>query len=419
MLSIGGRRGGALIGAAAALSALCSLGSQIVLERALGVQGFAQWAYLSALLAIFVPVACMGSSHLLLSSSLEVDISDPRGLRLLLMYFGFFTVLAIVAFAISLELSAPGKLITVPRALLLSVFLLQIPIVLVFPIYQRRGYAGWVAAWPLLQVAVRLLVALAALLIGFSLFGVVAIWVLFSLGLAAIAIRELWPSIRRRMHRSDNPRDRTRSLRKTMWRLCLSGVGFGLSDLLDSLDLKLVVPLAAMLFGVTEAAAAGLVTVLLAAAHFAPSVLVMRILLPAVHRDTRETSARLRSLVLRFSGIVGVALTLFAIVFLLVGFPLLTMIVRGDYSSQEQAISWLGICFVPLCVSQVAAAPHMARQRTWRLFWWRVEALSLFVLAALILSKFGLLAIVIGFTLGRTWLCVRVLSALRLQSRAT
>lgn len=417
VLSIGGRRGGVLIGAAAALSALCSLGSQVVFERAFGVQGFAEWSYLSALLTIFVPIACMGSNHLLLSSSLEADVLHRHGLRLLLIYFGFFTLLAVAAFAISLEMSAPGKLMTVPWTLLLSIFVVQIPIVLAFPIYQRRDRAGWVAAWPLLQVALRLLVAIAALLVGFTLFGVVVIWILLSLGLVTIAVREMWTSIRRRVRGSDMARDRIPSMREAIARLVVSGIGFGLSDLLDSLDLKLVVPFAAVLFGVTETAAAGLAAVLLAAVHFFPSVLVMRILLPAVHRDTGDTSGTLRSLVLRLSAISGLALAPFAIAFLWVGFPLLTMIVRGDYSSQEQAVAWLGICFVPLCVSQVAAAPHMARRSTWRLFWWRVEGLSLFILVSLALSSFGLLAIVIGFAFGRTWLCLRVLWALGVHAR--
>ena len=415
-LSIGGRRGGLLIGAAAAVSALSGLASQVLLERALGMQGFAEWAYLSALLAISAPLACMGSGHLLLSSALREDLADRAGLLLLATYFGSFTLLALAVFAVSLRTGAPGNLMTLPWALLCAPLLVQIPIALVFPLYQRRGSMRRVAAWPLLQSAVRLLMALTALALGLTIFGVLMAWVVLSLGLLAVAIRSIWPLVRVRMRR---PAAAGRfPLRQRISRLYLSGVGFGLSDLLDSLDLKLFVPLAALLFGVTETAAAGLATILLAAVHFFPYVLVMRVLLPAVHSGSDAMSQVLRSLVLRLSAFASFALVPLVIAFLCCGLTILGFFVRGDYSSQEAALSWLGLCFIPLCVSQIAAAPHMARRDTWRLFWWRVEALALFVGVALSLSELGLLAIVIGFSVGRTWLCVRVFWALRFQAEA-
>lgn len=388
-------------------------------ERALGIQGFAEWASLGALLTVFVPLACMGSTHLLLSSDLAAEFVGRRCLWLLLIYFGSFTSLALAAFEIALKVGAPGNLMTLPSVLLLSVFLVQIPIVLVYPVYQRRGHMQWVAAWPLLQTAFRLLAAITALIIGLGVFGVMVTWVLLSLGLVAVAVRAIWPSVRTRILHSDKSGESSLPWRQSMSRLFASGIGFGLSDLLDSLDLKLVVPLAALLLSVTETAAAGLATVLLSAVQFFPYVLVMRVLLPAVHRDSDATSGELRALVLRLSAIVTLSLAPFAVAFWWVGFPILALVARGDYSSQEQAISWLGICFVPLCVSQFAAAPHMVRRSTWRLFWWRVEALGLFILVSLALSNLRLLAIVIGFTVGRTWLCARVLWTLRMKYRAT
>jgi O-antigen/teichoic acid export membrane protein len=417
-LSIGGRRGGLLIGAAAAASALFGLASQVLLERALGVQGFAEWAYLSAFLAISAPLACMGSGHLLLSSALKEDLADRAGLLLLASYFGSFTLLAMAVFALGLTTGAPGNLMTVPWALLYGALLVQIPVVLVFPVYQRRRYMRWVAGWPLLQSAVRLFAAIAALIFGFAVMGVLVTWAVLSLGLVFVAVRTVWPLIGVRMRQSSPANGISPSLRARISRLYGSGIGFGLSDLLDSLDLKLIVPLAALLFGVTETAAAGLATILLAAVQFFPYVLVMRVLLPAVHSGSDAMGQALRTLVLRLSAFATLALVPLVLAFLCCGLTILGFVVRGDYSSQEAAISWLGICFIPLCVSQVAAAPHMARRDTWRLFGWRVEALALFVGAALSLSELGLLAIVIGFAAGRTWLCVRVFWALRFQPEA-
>jgi len=413
-LSIGGRRGGLLIGAAATASALAGLASQLLLERALGVQGFAEWAYLSAFLAISAPLACMGSGHLLLSSTLREDLTDRAGLLLLATYFGSFTLLALAVFALGLNTGAPGNLMTVPWALLCGALLVQIPVALVFPVYQRRGHMRWVATWPLLQSAVRLLMALAALTLSFTIFGVLVTWVVLSMGLSIIAIRTIWPLVRIRMDRLSPAQGFP--LRDRMSRLYVSGIGFGLSDLLDSLDLKLIVPLAALLFGVTETAAAGLAAILLAAVHFFPYVLVMRVLLPAVHSGSDAMGQALRSLVLRLSAFASFALVPLVAAFLCCGLTILELVVRGDYSSQEDAISWLGVCFIPLCVSQVAAAPHMARRNTWRLFWWRVEALALFIATTLLLSESGLLAVVVGFAAGRTWLCVRVFWALRFET---
>jgi O-antigen/teichoic acid export membrane protein len=413
-LSIGGRRGGLLIGAAATASALAGLASQLLLERALGVQGFAEWAYLSAFLAISAPLACMGSGHLLLSSTLTKDLADRAGLLLLATYFGSFTLLGLAVFVLGLKTGAPGNLMSLPWGLLCGALLVQIPVALVFPVYQRRGHMRWVATWPLLQSAVRLFMALAALTLSFTIFGVLVTWVVLSMGLSIIAIRTIWPLVRIRMDRPSPAQGFT--LRDRMSRLYISGIGFGLSDLLDSLDLKLIVPLAAFLFGVTETAAAGLAAILLAAVHFFPYVLVMRVLLPAVHSGSDAMGEALRSLVLRLSAFASFALVPLVIAFLCCGLTILGLVVRGDYSSQEDAISWLGVCFIPLCVSQVAAAPHMARRNTWRLFWWRVEALALFIVTTLLLSESGLLAVVVGFAAGRTWLCVRVFWALRFEA---
>lgn len=412
-LSIGGRRGGLLIGAVAALSALFSLGSQILFERALGVQGFAEWAYAGALITIFVPIACLGSGHLLLSPAPEGAAGDGQDAWLHALYFGAFAALSLAALSVTLLAGRPGVLATLPGALVVSVFLVQVPIVLVFPVFQLRNQVAWVAGWPLLQVSLRLAIALAALLAGLAVLDAMLAWLLASACLAAVAARQAWPSLRARLRQPATPVRRRLPSREHAASFFQSGVGFGLSDLLDSLDLKLLVPLAAFLFGVTETAAAGLATVLLSAVHFFPNVLVMRILLPAVHRGTAETSRDLKFLVLKLSAISALVLVPCALAFLWIGFPVLAMLVRGDYASQAQALSYLGICFVPLCISQVAAAPHMARRTTWRLFRWRTEALLMFILTSIALQESGLLAVVIGFASGRAWLCVRVLWALR------
>jgi O-antigen/teichoic acid export membrane protein len=374
----------------------------VLFERALGVEGFAQWAFLNAALTIAVPVACMGSNHLVLSEFYEGRLNDRESVAAMLRYFGAWAAVTLVVLLPSYAAAAPaGQRASV--LVLSALFIAQLPIILVFPVFQARSQAGWVAAWPLAQVMTRLLVAFSAWLAAWRFGHAVLAWTLASVVLAAIALRQMLPALRARMSRAEPAAGLDRP------GLGRPGLAFGMSDLLDSLDLKLLVPLAAVLFDPVATAAAGVAVVLLSALYFLPHVLISRVLLPAVHRHDGAGAAPVRRFVLRLAGLCALALTPLAIAWYWLGVPFVSALVRGDYASQAAAIALLGLAAVPMCLSQMAAAPYMGRRRAGRLLRWRLEALVLFLLLAAALRSLGLQGLVVAFAAARLFLCARLL----------
>lgn len=410
---LGGLRGSALIGATAAMAALLALAAQVLFERALGIEGFAQWAFLNALLTILVPVACMGANHLLLSEFYAGRLQGHGGLRDLVRYFAIWGGLGATILLAAYALAAPQSA-RAPLALVLLLFAAQLPIALVFPTFQARGRAGWVAAWPLAHIGLRLLVALLALAASWHFLDAVVAWTIGCVGVAALALSQVARPLHERWARRDAALTRPGP---ALWR---TGLGFGMADMLDSLDVKLLVPLAAAWFDPVATAAAGIVVVLLSAASYFPYVLVQRVLLPAVHSARPETREGVRRMVRRLCKACVLLLAPLAVAWWFWGFDVIAALVKGDYATQARALSLLGLSALPLFVSQLAAAPHMERARTWRLLRWRVETVVLFCVASLALRGLGLglEALVIGFAVGRAWLCLRVLAGAPSQEAA-
>lgn len=410
-LMLGGLRGSALIGATAALAALLALAAQVLFERALGVDGFAQWAFLNALLTIVVPVACMGANHLLLSEYYAGHLEGRSGLRDLARYFAVWGTLAAGALLAAYALAAPAGM-RAPLPVVLMLFAAQLPIGLVFPTFQARGRTGWVAGWPIAHIGLRLLVAVAALAAAWHFVDAVAAWTLGCVLVAALAVSQVVGPLRARWARRDPALPRPG---RALWR---AGLGFGIADMLDSLDVKLLVPLAAAWFDPVATAAAGIVVVLLSAASYFPYVLVQRVLLPAVHSARAETREGVQRMVRRLCRWCVLGLAPVVLAWWFWGYDAIAMVVKGDYASQARALSLLGLSALPLFVSQLAAAPHMGRTRTWHLLRWRIETVAVFCAVSIVLRGLGLEALVIGFAVGRCWLCLRVLREAPAQGNA-
>ncbi|MEQ1807586.1 MAG: hypothetical protein ABL900_19575 [Burkholderiaceae bacterium] len=409
-LVVGGRRGGIWIGTAALLSAVGSLIAQLAFERALGVDGFALWAYLLSLIGLLIPVACMGSNHFVLSEFYAGRLDTRGDAHRVLAYFGVFTAFALVTF-LALNLRGARSLGLGSLWVAGLLFVAHVPVSLVYSIFLARAQTRWVALWPLAQVLMRTAVGCLAILVAWNYETAILAWTLACLTLASVATLQVWPSWRSRLGRSA-------SAGASSWRrMLVPGIGFGLSDLFEALDLKLLVPLAALLFAAVETAAAGLAVVVLSAAFFFPHVLISRILLPAIHRSAEQSDRMaVRALFLRLCAwSLAVLLPASALTYVY-GYQLIAFAVKGNYASQAGALSCLAFCLAPMCISQLAAAPHMERKRTWQLLRWRAEAVVLFVLLTMTWRAAGLTALLLSFALGRVWLCVRVLSGLRLRA---
>lgn len=401
---VGGRRGGAWIGAAAMASALLSLVAQLAFERALGKDDFARWAYLNSLCVLWLPVACLGSNHLLLSEHYAGRAASLSAVRRLGRFYGCTSLLACTAFV---ALCVQGSLTDVPAmaALYALLFATQIPVILVYPLMQARGWAVWVAAWPMLQIGARVLIALVALVAGWHFMSVALAWTLASVGLGVCAMAWLFDAVAARRRRDDDGEPRQLLGMKP---LALAAASFGINDLLEGLDLKLLVPLAAWFLSRQDTAAAGLVMVLLSAAFFVPHVLVSRLLLPAVHR-LGGFAPELHRLVRRLCLVSVAAMLPMASAWWFVGPPLLQRVTSGGYREQSVAIAMCGFATVPLVLSMLGAAVHLARDRNVGLLRWRCEALGVFLGAVLVWQGFGLPGLVGAMAAGRCWLSLRVL----------
>lgn len=413
-LAIGGKRGGAAIGGMAASAALISLAAQLTAERALGVSGFGQWSYLNSMLVLFAPIACLGANHILLSQKLSSVLVGRSGTKLLSSYFAIMTLLAFLAMLLTLLVERPREIQLLSVVALCAVFFFQVPTNVVYPLFQRNALIAWVAVWPLAQVSIRLLVAVLTLVLSLGVAGSFVAWAIGAFLLAVLALVQIGRlGLAYRPSAAAVPAAGRPG--RAAWRdLASAGALFGLGDLSDSVDIKLVVPIAVWVAAATgvSLAAAGLTYVLLSAIHYFPYVLVIRVLLPAVHDDSAAVRARVVALVRRICGLVLAVLVPAAAIFYGYGFAAIAAVVHGDYAEQAVALSLLGVAAIPLFLSQLLIAPFLGLARVSSVIRWRVESVLLFVVIAFAGRAQGLTAVVIAFALGRTWLCLRAWRAL-------
>ena len=70
---------GRWFGVGAAGAAALSFVTQVMFERGLGVEGFAQWVLVNSLVVLFVTVACFGARNLVVSEYFEGHLVKRAG----------------------------------------------------------------------------------------------------------------------------------------------------------------------------------------------------------------------------------------------------------------------------------------------------------------------------------------------------
>jgi len=416
---IGGKRGGFLFASASIATAGLSLPTQILLERSLGIQGFAQWSFLNSLCTILVTVACLGANSLILSEFFHGRLKTSQGLMQMLIYLGSCSILGLFGFFGAYLWTLQGSAPLLPSMPLeLVVFFLQIPILLIYPVFQIREQAVQIALWPLFQNLSRFAVAVAAIICSLSYLPVVSLWGLTSFALAGWAIYVCWPPIYRRLRGAKERSIRSATRQEGFRDILKSGVGFGANETLDSLDLKLVIPLAALFFGSKEIAAASLAMLFLLAFHFFPYVVSARLLLPAVHRTSETDPRPLIAMIYRLCLYSFALLVPLSVILFFFGYFLITKLTAGDYSSQQATFRALGATVIPVCLSFLAVAPFMSKRHNSRLLRWRTEALLIFLgLSFSLVHVIGVSALLYSIAISRTYLCARFFLALKQLKR--
>jgi len=385
-------------------TAALSLMTQVLFERGLGVEGFAQWALVNSLVVVFITVACFGSSNLVMSEYFEGHLTSPAGRIALARFFLTTGLIALLGFVAAYGWAPlPGA--RTPRDVALGALILvaQIPIVLVYPMFQIHDRARMVAFWHFMQNLGRSLVAATSLIVAMTYTTAMAGWLAVSLVLCA------WVLLDRGARRFPaaplipSPRqERTSEIPQTV---AARGLRFGFAEALDALDLKVALPIAALFLTAKETAATSLGLVFLFAVHFFPYVLVTRYLLPAVHSSGRQETNSVLTTVDRWLVLGVIASGAVAVLFALFGANLVAILARGDYNDQRHMFVAAGIAMVPLSVSILGSATFMTIDRQRDLLAWRVRATLVFLLTLVLTAPWmGSAAAFIAIAAGRTYL---------------
>jgi O-antigen/teichoic acid export membrane protein len=350
------------------------------MERALGPAGFAAWALASALVTLFTSFVAFGLNSLTVSDFYRGRLADANGRAAVFRYALLCLVFSTLLFGALYGL-AP---FTVPRStadvlLASAILMLMSPITAAYAFMQVRRKHGWVAFWPVAQNLTRFAAAVAAIVGLAYVTGALAIWLVGSLLLGIVAIVELLGSRSVMTSSRSEAAASVPEVRGTIAR----ALRFGSAELLDSLDLKIALPLAALFMGTYDVAAVGIGMLIMSAIHYFPYVFVMRFLLPAAHRDDALGKPALSGWMTRvlWAGVIASAATGLLIVFCAPA--AIALVAQGDYSAYRGMFTAVGIGTVPLTMSILVSAPLLGESHAGRLLLLRLRATLLFVLAFL------------------------------------
>lgn len=404
----------------AALAAVLSLATQLVMERALGPVGFAAWALASALVTLFTSFVAYGLNSLTVADFYRGRLADAAGRAAVFRYALLCLVVSTLVFGAVYGL-AP---FTVPRstadvALATAILVLMSPITACYAFMQVRSKHGWVAFWPVAQNLTRFAAAVAAIAGLVYVTGALAVWLVGSAVLGIVAVAELLDTRSALNSSRSAPETPVVEERTTIAR----AVRFGSAELLDSLDLKIALPLAALFMGTHDVAAVGIGMLIMNAIHYFPYVFVMRFLLPAAHRDDAQGRPALSGWMTRVHWGGVAASTTLGLLLVVFAPAAIAHVAQGDYSAYGAMFTAIGISTVPLTMSILASAQLLGESHAGRLLVLRLRATLLFVVAFLgTQSLAGAAApfIAIGIARLYLWFAVRrTARTVRVQGVAT
>jgi O-antigen/teichoic acid export membrane protein len=396
-----------------ALTALLSLPTQFLVEHGLGVEGYAEWLLVNSLIVFFVPIATLGYTNLILSEFFEGHLNEASGRRALRRFFTTTTIVAVAAFALVYGFGPFTGVRSWTKVAMgaLMVAILS-PVNLVYPVFQIQQMARTVALWPAMMNLNRFLVAGATLVASMSVTSYLGWWFASSVLLFAYALSRpglfTLPEIR---VRRELPEGAATSLTQR-------GVRFGAAEYLDSLDLKLAIPVTAAMLTAKQIAAAGLGLLFLNAVYFFPWMIVTRYLLPAIHSRIGDDRVTVQATIRRWLLLGAGAVVACGFAFALVGDRIVKLLAEGDYGDQGYLFQIVGVSMIPLCVSILASAPFMRVEHTRRLLTWRIQSTLAFLLVTFATIQMGAAAPMLGILAARAYLLIRFLFANRSDMEA-
>ena len=158
--------------------------------------------------------------------------------------------------------------------------ILMTPVIVVYSKFQIELKIPLLVLWPLLQISLRTLAICMSILCGLPIEKIAFGFVLVTFPLSVFAIKELRDMLTLQYKSNEDIYLRTSGFKPGISTILRSALPFGLTEVLEKIELKLIVPLAAYQMG---SEAAGLVSVsvnLLVAIYLVPSALFRRYYLP-------------------------------------------------------------------------------------------------------------------------------------------
>lgn len=406
------RQGRALLFASGAvLTAVLALATQLLMERGLGPAGFARWALCSALVTFFGALATFGLNSLMLADHFRGRLVSAAGRRAVQHYALACTGLATAAMVV-IYAAAPFRVerTALEVAMAAALVALMLPVTAAYAVFQIGGRDLAIAYWPVLQNLARFAAALAALGTLLQASEAIAIWLgcltllaLWGLhGLArAPALLSAGPPPAAMAGAADSALPAESAAVADTGRRARR---FGWMEFLDALDLKVALPIAALFLADLHVAAVGLGMLLINAIYYFPYVILMRYLLPAVHRADAaggglpRVTDRLDRIGLLASLVTGLALAW--------GAPAaVAWVATGDYSAQHGMFIAVGVATVPLVMSTLGAGPFLGERHAGQLLKLRAVSTMAFLVALLALvGPLGAAAPFVALAAGRGWL---------------
>ncbi|HQC94746.1 MAG TPA: hypothetical protein PK306_03445 [Aquabacterium sp.] len=402
------RRRPALFASGAVLTAVLSLGTQLLMERGLGPSGFARWALCSALVTLFGVLATFGLNSLLLADHYRGRLVTAAGRRAVLRYALACTGLAVLGM-LALYAGAPFRVerSALDVAMAMALVLLMLPVTAVYAYYQICGLGLELAFWPVLQNLARFAAALAVLWAALDASQAIAVWLG---GVVLLALAAVPGLARASAVLAAGPQPAAPSaLADPLEAVAVAGTGrrarrFGWMEFFDALDLKVALPIAALMLPDVQVAAVGLGLLLMNAIYYFPYVFVMRYLLPAVHRADAAGSGLPRlspsidRVALLASAVTGVAVAVAA--------PgVVAWVAAGDYTGQRAMFTAAGLATVPLVMSTVGAGAFLGEsQADLLLRLRRLTTLVFLVVLLVLIGPMGAAAPFVALIAGRGWL---------------
>ncbi len=376
--------GGLAITAGVMAGAALSFVNQWLLARYYGPFDYGAFSVAWATSQLLFPLMVLGIPRFILQRFKNEGALARRWLIPSFKLMGFLGALLAASFYLWLTFSMPGEITMHAGEWLAFWLLLMVPVIAVYSRFQVEGNILFLVIWPLAQIFPRTLAIGTSILLGWPIDRVALGFVVVTLPLSTFSSFKLrrmldltWGASWKKATADDQ------GLVPGMFSILRLASPFGMAEILDKVEFKLIIPLVAYLMG-NEAA--GLVSVavnILMAIYLLPSSLFQRYLLPYLHQWAAHDPERKKHFLRRTVVILGLGGLTISPVLWLASECLVLALFGAPYSGATVLLKILSLA-IPIWLISTACI-HMF--------------LSLIEIRRLVVIQVSCVAVTIAFTI--------------------